>query len=457
MKKVISIIVALALMLSLSIVATPVLADVTAADVIVNPKYQGEEAEYTITFNITGELTGGLHTIAVKFPESTHVPATATFETGDITVRTGAVTSPVLKGEVTVVGTTVTFYAPVFVPVGEVVVVFTKAAGIKNPPQETYNYNTYNLWVNTSRPADQTAIKSKPYIIVLGPYSHYKFVYDDPTDIWVGSPVEFDLTVTTDVLGQEGYNGVYIFFDPDDPANVSVEVLKSEEPDVWEELIGGKWGPFDLKPQDEKAFRFRFTFDKVGVYSIGLELGEDPGPPIAKGEVVTAVVTGVSVQVELNKGWNLISLPVVPDNSAIAQVLETIEDDFISVHYYSVATKKWLIYSPLVTTLTTMEDGKSYWINMKNKTNLTVIGQAVAPPGYGDPPPSYSVVKGWNMVGFRSMDSMKADEYLKGTEYVRIYGFDLKQGGWFPLAFSANMTPGLGYWVAFSEPGTIYP
>ena len=454
MKKVISIIVALALILSLSIAATPVLADVTAADVVVSPHYELEEAEYTVTFNITGELTSGLHTITVRFPTNTHVPAAATFETGDITVK-GA---EVLAGEVIVVGTTVTFYVPQTVSVGEVDVVFTLSAGIKNPPQ-----GTYKLEVNTSRPADQTPIMSKTYQIVLGPNSHYKFVYQDPTDIWVGYPVEFDLTVKTSVLGQAGYDDVYIFFAGDGPGNVFLEVLESEEPDVWEELVGGKWGPFNLKPQDEQKFRFRFTFDKVGVYSIDLLLsqaavmGNPTGAPIAEGEV-TAVVTGVSVVVDLNKGWNLISLPVVPDKSAIAQVLAEIKDDVISVHYYRVSTGTWLIYSPpSFTTLTTMEDGKSYWINMKKDTELTVIGQAVAPPGYGPVPPSYPVVKGWNMVGFRSMIDMAANEYLKGTTSVRIYGFDLKQGGWFPLAASANMTAGLGYWVAFSEPGTIYP
>jgi hypothetical protein len=44
-----------------------------------------------------------------------------------------------------------------------------------------------------------------------------------------------------------------------------------------------------------------------------------------------------------------------------------------------------------------------------------------------------------------------------GTDYVRTYGFDLGQGGWFSLVDGEEMEPGLGYWVAFSEPGTIYP
>ena len=201
-------------------------------------------------------------------------------------------------------------------------------------------------------------------------------------------------------------------------------------------------------------FTYDYTVHKVRItstYVVEVIL------PLVEDEISFAV-TGVSVEVELNKGWNLMSLPIVPDNEDIAAVLAGIMDDVISVHHYRAATDDWLIYAPPDhNSLTTMEDGKAYWINMIAGGNLTVVGQAVAPPGYGPPPPTYDVVEGWNMIGFRSMNPMKAEEYLMGTEYVRIYGFDLDQGGWFSLPYSNNMTPDLGYWIAFSEEGTIYP
>ena len=163
--------------------------------------------------------------------------------------------------------------------------------------------------------------------------------------------------------------------------------------------------------------------------------------------------------VSLTGGWNLISLPIVPFDTSIESVLAplTFPYDLISVWYYDCYEDEWLVYGNGYTSLETMEDGKAYWINMIAGGNLTAVGQAVAPPGYGPPPPTYDVVEGWNMIGFRSMNPMKAEEYLMGTEYVRIYGFDLDQGGWFSLPYSNNMTPDLGYWIAFSEEGTIYP
>jgi hypothetical protein len=64
------------------------------------------------------------------------------------------------------------------------------------------------------------------------------------------------------------------------------------------------------------------------------------------------------------------------------------------------------------------------------------------------------------MVGFKSTaTNVTATDYLDGTEYVRIYGFE--NGAWFfipgPPYDNPKMKPGLGYWVAFTEPGTIYP
>jgi hypothetical protein len=62
------------------------------------------------------------------------------------------------------------------------------------------------------------------------------------------------------------------------------------------------------------------------------------------------------------------------------------------------------------------------------------------------------------MVGFKSTaNNVTAEDYLEGTEYARIYGFE--NGAWFliPPPYDDPMEPGLGYWVPFTKPGTIYP
>ena len=80
-----------------------------------------------------------------------------------------------------------------------------------------------------------------------------------------------------------------------------------------------------------------------------------------------------------------------------------------------------------------------------------------------DPPelsPAYDVVIGWNMVGCKSTATdVTTKDYPAGAEYVSIYGF--RNGAWFlipgPDYDDPKMKPGLGHWVSFAEPGTIYP
>jgi hypothetical protein len=159
--------------------------------------------------------------------------------------------------------------------------------------------------------------------------------------------------------------------------------------------------------------------------------------------------------ITLVEGWNLISLPLIPLDSAINAVLAGILDDVKSVWHWS---GHWYSFAPGASSdLTSMRDGKAYWINMEAAQNLTLAGRENAvPPAL---PPTYDVVAGWNMVGFKSTaTNVTAEDYLAGTEYVRIYGY--KNGAWFFIPgppYLGYMEPGLGYWVAFTEPGTIYP
>jgi len=462
MKKVFSILVALALLLGLGVVATPVLAEVTPAVVDVEPPGQDEEARYTVTFNISAGLEEDRDSITVEFPPGTGLPEECEWEDGDITVD--GIDVP--KTRIDIDGRKVSFWLPVDVAKpGPVVVVFTEDFGITNPPASDEDYY---LWVNTSVGPDITPIKSEGYRIGLAARSTYKFFYGDPDDIWVEEPVEFNLTVKASVEGNEGYDSVYILFGAD-PEDVLFEGWDEDEGEgEWVPLEAAafngfthRWGPFELELDHDEEFEFRFTFDEVGLYTISLALQDDDSGDLIVEDEVTAVVTGVSFKMGLSQGWNLISLPIVPDDDAIAMVLKDILEDVISVWYYH-PQEDWQVYRPGgPSDLWKMKDGQAYWINMNKKADLTVVGhQDVAPPGEAPPPPppAYNVVKGWNMVGFRSMVEMNADDYLKNTDYVRILGFD-RDRGWFNVGPGKveKLEPGLGYWVAFSEPGTIYP
>jgi hypothetical protein len=69
------------------------------------------------------------------------------------------------------------------------------------------------------------------------------------------------------------------------------------------------------------------------------------------------------------------------------------------------------------------------------------------------------VEEGWNLIGFKSTMPKLPEAYLSAIagDYVVIYGFD--DGGFFIAGTPGHdmLQPGLGYWIAMLEPGTIYP
>lgn len=449
MKKTLSIMVALALVLGMSIAATPVLAQVHDVEVLLDDYEVGAVAEYTVTFNITRSLNGAK--FYIEFPLGTVVPPA--YDHGDVTVQPeGEGVEDIGSGDITVDGleveinTILSIKAP-----AQVTVVFKASAGIENPS----NAGPYTLGVWTN---EETA-GSGAYDIVLPDKSTYEFVcefqFEDPAKIiWVDKDIGVEVTLQTEVVGESGYVGVQkqirLGAAPIDGA-VDVKIGTFEEKltaDAWV-----PWGaPFDITDVYHSDWTGTMRFNRVGEYDIEFRLLFDA---IVVGDgAVTAVVAGVSHEIELIEGWNLISLPLIPESDAIETVLAGIMDDVISVWYYDAAAKDWQTFTPDAPgDLETIEDGKAYWIRMDDAATLTVVGVAIALPG--EMPRAYRVEEGWNMVGFQSITEMDAQDYLEGTDLVRIYRF--KNGAWSIVQPEVKLEPGLGYWMAFSEPGTIYP
>ena len=162
-------------------------------------------------------------------------------------------------------------------------------------------------------------------------------------------------------------------------------------------------------------------------------------------------------KISLSEGWNLISLPLIPDNSDIAGVLADVLDDIEIVWSYDEATSVWASYAPGTPSgLSEMVDGDGYWIKSLDDVTLTLSGTEMPEPPLM--PPTYDLVAGWNLIGYKAMESMHAEDYL-GTivaaDTIRIYGF--AEGAYFGVSIGSDLVPGLGYWIAMTDVGTIYP
>ncbi|MCW3135323.1 MAG: hypothetical protein N2V77_00040 [Canidatus Methanoxibalbensis ujae] len=172
----------------------------------------------------------------------------------------------------------------------------------------------------------------------------------------------------------------------------------------------------------------------------------------------TYTIRGYSIS--LTKGWNLISLPLIPENESIDSVLADCMDEIDSVHAYDARNGTWLTWRPYFGgTLTTMTTGKGYWIFMDDACTFRYRGYYLNP---GALPPSYEVVEGWNLIGFHSLrTNVTPAQYLEGVRYTEpLYGYE--DGRWIlycnGLYCDRNfMDIGKGYWVYVTQPGTIVP
>ena len=171
-----------------------------------------------------------------------------------------------------------------------------------------------------------------------------------------------------------------------------------------------------------------------------------------------------SHNITLSTGWNLVSLPVIPDNTSIVDVTAAINTTVSIIWYYNANTATWLWYVPgnPASTLSTIEDGKGYWFLMNSPAALEGSGWEMPGPGA---PPTYDVFVGWNLIGFSSTTSMSPESYLAtiaGT-YNPIYGWDAEGQTWLwyvPGNLSSTLTtmePGYGYWLLATADGTIVP
>ena len=178
-----------------------------------------------------------------------------------------------------------------------------------------------------------------------------------------------------------------------------------------------------------------------------------------------APITGeTSAVIDLVAGWNLISLPLIPDNPAIASVCSGANVN--TVYWYNsdpadADPDHWYEWSPGPGgPLTEMNDGKAYWVLANSNTAINLSGSELPIPTVGVPdvPPTYDVYVGWNMVGFKSMRPVLAGTYLSSLPmWTRMYGFNAAAVQFYTVGSADTMQPEAGYWLAVPVDGTIYP
>jgi len=158
----------------------------------------------------------------------------------------------------------------------------------------------------------------------------------------------------------------------------------------------------------------------------------------------------------LYTGWNLISLPLMPDDSNIKSVLSPISGNYSIVWAYNASNsadhwKKYDPATPFGNDLITMEPGNGYWIMMTSDDTLNIGGTMPEPT-------DIELWGGWNLIGYNSLNPQTITDALSSINgnYSIIWAYNASDSTdhWkkydpnAPFGNDlANMEPGKGYWI----------
>ena len=159
-----------------------------------------------------------------------------------------------------------------------------------------------------------------------------------------------------------------------------------------------------------------------------------------------------SMTLNVESGWNLISLYLQSTNTAVADVLGSIDGNYISVWAYT--DNKWEVYDPENQDFSDLDGivpGKGYWINMDSDSEITISG--TASPGAID------LSAGWNLVGYNSSESQNTADAISSISGNIVSIWRYKEARWEvydpqspDFSDLTIMEPGYGYWFNISSP-----
>jgi hypothetical protein len=191
--------------------------------------------------------------------------------------------------------------------------------------------------------------------------------------------------------------------------------------------------------------------------------------------ITVADLPVTTATIRLYPGWNLVSLPLIPTNTAVQNILGPIADTIEAAWYFSGGTAgTWTSFVPGVTsTLNTMSDGKAYLIKVHGySTDTSVPFGGGSWPSYVDltfqgrmgpaltsTPPTYSYLAGWNLLGYKSTQSHTLKEYLglDANAVLTAYWFNTSAGSWEMIDVNGTMTSGAGYWIYLPVAKVVAP
>jgi hypothetical protein len=180
------------------------------------------------------------------------------------------------------------------------------------------------------------------------------------------------------------------------------------------------------------------------------------------GDYSWSFTTSVSYSITLNHGWNLISLPVVPESIDIADVLGSTAANIVSVLTYDASTGQWQTYHPNESdtgNLQTMTAGYAYWINYGSDTSGTLAGSGNLLLEGQNVPPSRKLAAGWNLIGYyqrentTSVSTTNALANSLNNYWSLLAKYNSQSSSFSFLNDESQVNPGEGFWIFLNGVG----
>ena len=167
--------------------------------------------------------------------------------------------------------------------------------------------------------------------------------------------------------------------------------------------------------------------------------------------------TAPAIVFPLSPGWNLISLSGQPADTSAGSVLSGLSGPYNVAWGYP--GQSWEFYdpkNPSGSTLTTMQTGMGYWIDMTSEGTLTMSGPALSSSSS-----SFSLIQGWNLSGYNGSACATTSTALSCLGSALEVSWGYTGGTW--QVYDPNdpagstltqLCPNNGYWIKVNRAAT---
>ena len=229
---------------------------------------------------------------------------------------------------------------------------------------------------------------------------------------------------------------------------------------------------------DHKEYLWAASNLALGAYSLKVSATDDAGNALTDSISTFTVKARAKHSISLRPGWNLVSLPGAPTDSAINAAIVNANVDTV-LTYDPTTPGGWMTAvrdsaGNLAGTLDTIDATRAYWVHTTTFDPILVDIPGIT-AGAQALPPSMSLVAGFNLIPVNTLDlattERDPDEYLTGLDWARVYGYDNTTNAFNSIlpdpvgdtqtTLTAgdvdNLIVGQGYIIFLNAAGTLVP